>query len=61
MRFRPPLVISNKLPYDITVVLADTGSGLDAPVFQVGVGGSVEVYQFDMTRKIRMSVQLKVS
>lgn len=60
MRFRAPLVIKNVLPYKITVVLADTTSGLDAPVFDIDIGASADVYQFDMTRKIRMSIQLKV-
>lgn len=59
MRFRSPLVIKNLLPYKIILVLADTTTGLDAPVFEVGVGASVEVHEFDMTRKIRMSIQLK--
>eukprot|EP00884_Botryococcus_braunii_P017936 jgi/Botrbrau1/4826/Bobra.0325s0040.1 len=59
MRFRAPLVIKNLLPYKIIVVLADTTSGLDAPVFEIGIGASADVYQFDMTRKIRLSIQLK--
>lgn len=60
MKFRPPLLIKNLLPFKIILVLADTTNGLDAPVFEVGVGGSVEVHEFDMTRKIHMSIQLKV-
>ena len=57
--FQPPLIIHNVLPYPITVILADS-STQDPPSFIIGVGGFVEVYQFDMLRKIRMSINMTV-
>ena len=59
MAFQPPLVVHNVLPYSISVVLAD--SQAEQSVFTIGVGGFVEVYQFDMSRKIRMSIDTQVS
>jgi len=52
--FQPPLVVHNVLPHPITVILAD--SQAEQSTFTIGVGGFVEVYQFDMSRKIRMSI-----
>ena len=63
LRFAPPLTISNLLPFDITVVVTDgpsvTGAA-DPATYHIGVGGRAEVYQFDLTRKLRMSVQMQV-
>lgn len=64
LRFAPPLTISNLLPFDITVVVTDAPSvttAADPATFFIGVGGRAEVYQFDLTRKIRMSVRMQVS
>ncbi len=63
LRFAPPLTISNLLPFDITVVVTDAPSvttATDPATFFIGVGGRAEVYQFDLTRKIRMSVRMQV-
>ncbi|KAK9808775.1 hypothetical protein WJX72_003363 [[Myrmecia] bisecta] len=59
LRFQPPLVIHNVLPYEISITLFDSTNQADPPTFTVGVGGSVEVYQFDMTKKIRMAIQMQ--
>lgn len=63
LRFAPPLTISNLLPFDIEVVVTDAASvstATDPARFHIGVGGRAEVYQFDLTRKIRMSVCMQV-
>lgn len=59
MAFQPPLVVHNVLPHPISVTLAD--SQAEQSMFTIGVGGFVEVYQFDMSRKIRMSITTQVS
>ena len=58
MAFQPPLVVHNVLPHPISVTLAD--SQAEQSMFTIGVGGFVEVYQFDMSRKIRMSITTQV-
>lgn len=60
MCFQPPLVVHNVLPYPITVILQDSTYQAEPSQFTIGVGGFVEVYQFDMSRKIRMSIKLEV-
>ena len=60
MCFQPPLVVHNVLPYPITVILQDSSYQAEPSQFTIGVGGFVEVYQFDMSRKIRMSIKLEV-
>lgn len=59
--FQPPLVVHNVLPYSITVTLVDATCQNEPSVFTIGVGGFVEVYQFDMARKIRMSISMEVN
>ena len=61
MCFQPPLVVHNVLPYPISVILADSANQAENSMFTIGVGGFVEVYQFDLSRKIRMSISMQVS
>ena len=58
MVFQPPLIIHNVLPFPVTVFLSE--SQAEQSKFEIDVGGFVEVYQFDLARKIRMSLQLQV-
>ena len=58
MVFQPPLIIHNVLPFPVTVFLSE--SHAEQSKFEIDVGGFVEVYQFDLARKIRMSLQLQV-
>ena len=51
-------MVHNVLPHPITVILADNQA--EQSMFTIGVGGFVEVYQFDMSRKIRMSINTQV-
>ena len=45
----------------MTVTLTDLKTiPADPPSFRVPVGGSIDVHQFDMSRKVRMCVQLQV-
>ena len=60
LRFHPPLVIHNVLPYEIVITLADAASQGEQPRIPIAVGASVEVYHFSMNRKIRMAVQMQV-
>lgn len=60
LRFHPPLVIHNVLPFEIIITLADSTTQGDAPKIPIAVGDSVEVYHFSMNRKIRMAVQMQV-
>lgn len=59
MTFHPPLLVHNILPHPVSVILAD--SQAEQSMFNIGVGGFVEVYQFDMSKKIRMSVNTQAS
>ncbi len=58
LSFQPPLTIRNCLPCEITITLTD--SSARPQHFDVGVGGSIEVYSYDMSRKIHMAMQLQV-
>lgn len=58
MCFQPPLIVHNMLPYEIQVTLTDASTQAEPPIFTIGVGGFVEVYLFDMSRKIRMSMSI---
>ena len=58
MVFLPPLVVHNVLPFPITVFLSEGQH--EQSKFEIDVGGFVEVYQFDLARKIRMYLQLQV-
>ena len=45
------------------VVATDASSvttAVDPATFHIGVGGRAEVYSFDLSRKIRMAVQMQV-
>lgn len=59
MVFLPPLVVHNILPFPITVYLSDNQA--EQSKFDIDVGGFVEVYQFDLARKIRMYLQMQVN
>ena len=68
LRFHPPLVIHNFLPCPITVTLHDNRAGgqhfqqqREAITFSMSTGGYQEIYQLDMSRRIKMSVQMQVS
>ena len=61
LRFQPPLVIRNCLPFPLTLMLTDLKTvPADAPSFTLDVGASIDVHQFDMSRKVRMWVALQV-
>ena len=68
LRFHPPLVIHNFLPCPITVTLHDNRAGgqhfqqqREPITFSMSAGGYQEIYQLDMSRRIKMSVQMQVS
>ena len=68
LRFHPPLVIHNFLPCPITVTLHDNRAGgqhfhqqREPITFSMSTGGYQEIYQLDMSRRIKMSVQMQVS
>lgn len=56
--FQPPLTIRNCLPCEVTITLMDTNSLMQN--LTIDVGSSVEVYSYDLSRKIQMSMQLQV-
>ena len=58
LSFQPPLTIRNCLPCEISITLTDSSS--KPQIFNVDVGGSVEVYCYDMSRKIHLAMQLQV-
>jgi hypothetical protein len=61
MLFHPPLTLHNLLPFDAVFSLSDAASpSAQGPTFSVAAGGCVEVYQFDLTRKIRLAIQMQV-
>ena len=66
LKFHPPIVVHNLLPYPITVTLTDARStksgGVAAQVgtWNIRVGGSEDVYFFDLTKKLKMGVEMKV-
>lgn len=60
MSFHPPLIVQNLLPFEITVKLLSSKADKDPPSFTVGAGECLEVYQFDMSHKIRMHVDMQV-
>ena len=60
LRFQPPLTFHNCLPYAISLTLFDSAGGADATTFIVPVGGSHAVYQFDLSRRVYMSVTMMV-
>lgn len=57
----------NLLPYPVTVTLTDSRSsrsgGVSAQVgsWNIGVGGSEDVYFFDLTKKLKMGIEMQVS
>jgi len=57
LRFQPPLTFHNCLPHAMSVTLTDS-TGADAVMFTVPVGGSHPVYQFDLSRRIYMSLAM---
>ena len=68
LRFHPPLIIHNFLPCPITVTLHDNRGGgqhflqqREPITFSMSTGGYQEIYQLDMSRRIKMSVQMQVS
>ena len=63
LRFHPPLIIQNVLPYEIIITLWDsatTKAEADLPNIPIAVGAAVEIYHFSMARKIRMAVSMAV-
>lgn len=67
LRFHAPIVLHNLLPYPVTVTLTDARSsksgGVSAQVgsWNIGVGGSEDVYFFDLTKKLKMGLEMQVS
>lgn len=67
LRFHAPIVLHNLLPYPLTVTLTDARSnksgGVPAQVgsWNIGVGGSEDVYFFDLTKKLKMGIEMQVS
>ena len=67
LRFHAPIVMHNLLPYPVTVTLTDARSsksgGVSAQVgsWTIGVGGSEDVYFFDLTKKLKMGIEMQVS
>ena len=66
LRFHPPIVLHNRLPYPINVTLTDTRSsragGVAAQVdtWNIRMGGSQDVYTFDLTKKLKMGIEMQV-
>lgn len=66
LRFHPPIVVHNLLPYPVTVTLTDARStksgGVAAQVgtWNIRVGDSEDVYFFDLTKKLKMGIEMKV-
>lgn len=67
LRFHAPIVLHNLLPYPVTVTLTDARSnksgGIAAQVgsWNIGVGRSEDVYFFDLTKKLKMGIEMQVS
>lgn len=67
LRFHAPIVLHNLLPYPVTVTLTDARSsksgGVSAQVgsWNIGVGGSEDVYFFDLTKKLKMGLEMQVN
>ncbi|KAL3144165.1 hypothetical protein ABBQ32_003949 [Trebouxia sp. C0010 RCD-2024] len=65
LRFHAPIVLHNLLPYPVTVTLTDARSsksgGVSAQVgsWNIGVGGSEDVYFFDLTKKLKMGLEMQ--
>lgn len=66
LKFHPPIVVHNLLPYPITVTLTDARStksgGVAAQVgtWNIRVGDSEDVYFFDLTKKLKLGIEMKV-
>lgn len=58
LRFQAPLTFHNCLPHALTLTLADSAGGADAATFAVPAGGSHAVYQFDLGRRLSMSIAM---
>ncbi len=58
LSFQPPLTIMNCLPSDIMVTLMDANS--KPQQFSIDVGASIQVYNYDLSCKIHMAMQLQV-
>lgn len=56
LRFQAPLTFHNCLPHAVTLTLLDSAGGADAATFTVPAGGSHAEYQFDLSRRLAMSV-----
>ena len=67
LRFHAPIVMHNLLPYPVTVTLTDSRSsksgGVSAQVgsWSIRVGGSEDVYFFDLSKKLKMGIEMQVS
>ena len=63
LAFYPPVVIHNVLPFEVQVFLQDHSSATEQErlCWTIPRGASQEVYNFDMVRKLKMHVHLKVS
>ena len=67
LRFHAPIVLHNLLPYPVTVTLTDArsnktgGVAAQAGSWNIGVGGSEDVYFFDLTKKLKMGIEMQVS
>ncbi len=67
LRFHAPIVMHNLLPYPVTVTLTDSRSsksgGVSAQVgsWNIRVGGSEDVYFFDLSKKLKMGIEMEVS
>ncbi len=58
LRFQAPLTFHNCLPHALTLTLVDSAGGADAATFAVPAGGSHAVYQFDLGRRLSMSIAM---
>ncbi|DBA93880.1 TPA: hypothetical protein ACH3X3_013925 [Trebouxia sp. C0006] len=65
LRFHAPIVMHNLLPYPVTVTLTDSRSsksgGVSAQVgsWNIRVGGSEDVYFFDLSKKLKMGIEMQ--
>lgn len=62
LAFYPPIIIHNVLPFEVEVFLQDhsNATDLERQSWIIPRGESQEVYNFDMVRKLKMHVHLKV-
>ena len=66
LRFHAPIVMHNLLPYPVTVTLTDSRSsksgGVSAQVgsWNIRVGGSDDVYCFDLSKNVKMGIEVQV-